>query len=247
MNTKQVGGGSADHKQYELLKSTISTVESRLKHYNHLYQTDLNQPFAIQYSSLHKSTHDGNLSGVEHFILNQDSSTDKFDINGKAPIHISCEKGHAHILAYLLDHGSDINITTTIDESTPLMFACRENHIDCISMLLKRGAKVYLRNRSGLVASHFAAQGDNFEALYLLFTYDDALRRLRQAELEEKDNEMFQRAGMSTASKSKTQLATAHRASDRKLVSMSVSSSSGDNIQSNQLHSLASHDGQIAL
>jgi ankyrin repeat protein len=168
----QIEKGNID-KQLEDLKSA-STIESRLKHLNHVYQNDKDQPFAIQYSTIQKATYDGNISGVLHFLAIkgfQKVPVDSFDTFGKACIHIASEKGHAHVVATLLSRRSNINLLTTIDSVTPLMLACGAGKVSCVEMLLKKGASIFLKNRSGFTAMHYACQGDHVEAMDILDMY----------------------------------------------------------------------------
>jgi ankyrin repeat protein len=173
----QIEKGNID-KQLEDLKSA-STVESRLAHLNHVYQNDKDQPFAIQYSTIQKATYDGNISGVLYFLAMQGFQSvhvDSFDVYGKACIHIASEKGHAHVVDTLLSKRSNVNLLTTIDSVTPLMLACGAGKISCVEMLLKKGASIFLKNRSGFTAMHYACQGDHVEAMDILDTYCQNLK-----------------------------------------------------------------------
>ena len=61
LQKSQAEKGNID-RQLEELKGA-ATVESRLKHLNEVHLHDANQPFAIQYSTIHKAAYDGNISG----------------------------------------------------------------------------------------------------------------------------------------------------------------------------------------
>ena len=162
-------------KQLAELKNA-ATVESRLKHLNDVYSHDQDQPFAIQYSTIHKAAYDGNVSGVQYFQSlygYRAINIDTFDATGKACIHIASERGHDHIIDYLLSKGSNIDLTTTKDNITPLMLACCENKLECINKLLKGGALIFKKNLSGFTAMHYAAQGDHVEAIALVKKYCD--------------------------------------------------------------------------
>ena len=150
------------------------TIEKRVERMNCLYKQDAKQPFAIQYSSIHKSTFDGNLSGVEMFLKSYAGTIDTFDIRGFAPIHIACERGHNHLVGYLLSHDADVNLKSTIDQTTPLMIASREGHLSCVRTLLDHGARSFDRTRAGYTAMHFCAEGDFVECLEAIYdTYED--------------------------------------------------------------------------
>ena len=157
---------------HEILEN--GTIEKRVERMNILYKQDAKQPFAIQYSSIHKSTFDGNLSGVEMFLKKNEGSVDMFDIRGLAAIHIACERGHNHILDYLLSRDADVNLKSTTDQTTPLMIASREGHLTCVRTLLDHGARAFDRNRAGYTAMHFCAEGDFVECLEAIYdSYED--------------------------------------------------------------------------
>jgi ankyrin repeat protein len=152
-----------------------STVEARMRRMNENFKTDINQPFAIQYTTIHKSAYDGSLSGIQYFLRQRGTLAvyvDTFNVRGMACSHIACERGHSHIIQYLLTNPytkANVNLKNTIDGSTPLMYACREGHVECVNVLLEHGAKAFDRNRAGLTAMHMAAQGDHLACLQVTF------------------------------------------------------------------------------
>lgn len=169
-----------------------STIPARIARMNEVYKKDINQPFAIQYSSIHKSAFDGNLSGIQYFLrkgkFGKDAVyVDSFDMRGAAASHIACERGHVHVITYLLTNSyakANPNLRSTVDGSTPLMIACREGQLDCVTTLLSHGAKPFEKNRSGLTASHFAVQGDHLECIQAIFGFSEQSKL--QLEEEEK-------------------------------------------------------------
>ena len=160
-------------KQLAELKN-VATVESRLKHLNDVHFHDKDQPFAIQYSTIHKAAYDGNVSGLQYFLSltgYQTVNVDVYDQTGKACIHIASERGHTHIVDYLLSKGANIDLTTIVDNTTPLMYACCENKLECIEKLLKNGALIFKKNISGFSAMHYCAQGDHVEGIIMVMKY----------------------------------------------------------------------------
>lgn len=158
-------------------------VERRVERMNEVYKKDSQQPFAIQYSDIHKSTFDGNLSGLQHFIRTG-VYVDTLDMVGHAPIHIACERGHEHILRYLLAQGANINLPSTTDWSTPLMLATQVGEQGCVQLLLEHGAQPLDKNRAGHTSIHLAAQMDQLACLETIFDFTEQARM--QLEKDEK-------------------------------------------------------------
>lgn len=80
-------------------------------------------------------------------------------INADAPawtaMHYAALRGHAGVLALLLDAGGDINAASE-NGTTPLMMAASEGRIDAVALLLRRGADAARSTDAGRTAAAWA-------------------------------------------------------------------------------------------
>ncbi|KAL8844430.1 MAG: hypothetical protein Q9176_001340 [Flavoplaca citrina] len=77
-------------------------------------------------------------------------------VDGKAPLHLAAMQGNPDIVQLLVDHQSDVNITTSLrggvgerkfnGQRTPLHWACAGGHESCVRLLIKHGADVNAKN-----------------------------------------------------------------------------------------------------
>ena len=111
---------------------------------------------------------------------------------GKTPLHVAAERGDPEIVAWLLDHGADVNVRAELG-STPLIDACQgawaaprawrlrrynkwqhnpsnepRRYRETVELLLTRGADAKAISNSKLTALHFAAGTGDAELVRLL-------------------------------------------------------------------------------
>ena len=70
--------------------------------------------------------------------------------SGWLPIHEAAQIGNIGCVEIFLEHGIDINVTTTKSNSTPLHAAVDFQRVDVVKMLLQKGAKTTIKNKNGL-------------------------------------------------------------------------------------------------
>jgi ankyrin repeat protein len=176
-------------KELELWAKVLSqkeeTVDDRVARVKHVQYVEHQHLFGVQFTSLHKAAHDGDISGLKHFLEHKGKGhgnqrkvrVDDYDKFGQCAIHYACEGGHMDSLLFLIKHGSAIDIRTT-DGMTPLMFACKNNHVHLIQYLIRNGANPLAVNRANQTAAHFTIQGDHYESLEALY---DELSKFKEA------------------------------------------------------------------
>lgn len=79
--------------------------------------------------------------------------------DGYAIMHHAAQKGSIEMIKWLLSKKANINIKTSVKQTTPLMLAAAGGHIDVVMYLLRNGAIIsinYADNR-GMTALHFCA------------------------------------------------------------------------------------------
>ena len=133
----------------------------------------------------------GNLSKVKELVEKDPQVVNRVMANGTqpvlmvTPIHLASAFNKVDILAYLLDHGANINhqtqvqAVTTVDSlelhgSTALHLACMNGHSKVVDLLLERGADPTI-HRSGdgatpLIRASFSEA--SLEAMRRLLSHD---------------------------------------------------------------------------
>jgi ankyrin repeat protein len=89
-------------------------------------------------SKLLQLTVEGELDPISHMIESRISPC-CVDYSGKSPMHLAAERGHHHILQYLIALQVDVNCID-VSGATPLMIAMQRNDVLLGDMLLKAGA-----------------------------------------------------------------------------------------------------------
>lgn len=87
--------------------------------------------------------------------------------NGKMGLHLSAERGNAHIVQLLLAHGAEIDALDWCGR-TALHYAVRNSHLDVVMKLLERGAETDIQDCDGLSPLHVAAEVGAEETIRLL-------------------------------------------------------------------------------
>ncbi len=100
-----------------------------------------------------------NTSENEAFSLEVATQINRKDKEQLTPLHFAAERGHLHVVEFLLSMGSDLHISAFgWDTGTPLHYAAREGHAQVVQALLDAGAKVDARTRSRSTPLHYAAE-----------------------------------------------------------------------------------------
>lgn len=107
-----------------------------------------------------KLVQDGDLEKVRVLINKHGDWINKRNQSGKIPAHFAAEKGHADILALLLQKGSPVD-AGNVNGTTPLHYACFNNHLACVKLLLKKGADVNKANKQSMTPLSYAVLKNN--------------------------------------------------------------------------------------
>lgn len=102
-----------------------------------------NQESSPENLALFKSALAGSMMGVET-ALAKGAKPDFFfrPEDQKNALHISSERGSAHIVTALLDAGANVNCVAISSKNTALILAAQFNHSEVVKILLERGADV---------------------------------------------------------------------------------------------------------
>ena len=88
-----------------------------------------------------EATRAGDLARVQELIAYDSLAVKITDGRNCTPLHFAVDKGHADIVALLLDEGGDLE-ARDVDGDTPLHWAACTDHVDMIDLLLDRGAEI---------------------------------------------------------------------------------------------------------
>lgn len=91
--------------------------------------------------------------------------------DGLTSLHAACRYGHQSIVAMLLTHGADTNVTDAGGVS-PLLSAVQLGDLEVVEMLIEYGANVNLCNADSVSAVHVAVACQAMPVLQLLLEYD---------------------------------------------------------------------------
>lgn len=105
------------------------------------------------YTTIHDFCKIGDLSSLKMQLT--DANKNFIDELGMAPLHWACDRGHVHIVEYLLERQVDINLYS-IDQQTPLHIASGCGHTDLVVLLLSKGANPELRDEDLLTPKQIA-------------------------------------------------------------------------------------------
>lgn len=90
----------------------------------------------------------------------------------------AAKNGNQELVVSLINNGEDVN---QVDDSgyTPLMWAARYNYMEISRLLVGAGARIGIKNNSGLDAPKIAIRFNNFKiARYLTDTYSPAIEKM---------------------------------------------------------------------
>ena len=118
------------------------------------------------------SASNGTIDAVRKYL-----NDNTVDVNGKdrwgwPALYWACENGHCDVAELLLDHGADINATTSNYGVTPLMAACYSGHTSITKLLLgRRGCHVNAVDNGGDTALHKACWDGSTECVKELLAH----------------------------------------------------------------------------
>jgi ankyrin repeat protein len=79
--------------------------------------------------------------------------------NGQTALCIAAMNNRLSIMGVLIAKGANVNHSTEIDGTTPLMYASKSGSLDAVKALLAQGAKLEVTDKIGANALHYAVMG----------------------------------------------------------------------------------------
>uniref|UniRef100_A0A6V7K4I3 Ion transport domain-containing protein n=1 Tax=Bracon brevicornis TaxID=1563983 RepID=A0A6V7K4I3_9HYME len=117
-------------------------------------------------SVLHAAARSNSLDVVT-LLAKNNSSLNKLDSSGLAPIHHAADRGDPSCLSALLDAGCSVDLYTRKGE-TALHLAAEGGCTENVELLLKHQANVRIKNHRGHTALHLAARSHSLECVEAL-------------------------------------------------------------------------------
>lgn len=219
MNVKMAGGGNFGNCDPALQRSPEAIIRDRVDHCKDLQFVKGEQLFGVLYTTIHKAAMDGSCAGISFFIKPgpgrgtvKRAHVDDYDKSSVCPIHYAAERGHDHVVSMLVENGCEVDIETG-DKMTALMYAAKEGKCSTIQLLWDLRANLLKKNRAGMTAAHFAAQGNHHEAMDLLVKLS-SMDRLRDIEVA-KANDLKRLADSTSAGNDDQSVASSVQTTER--------------------------------
>jgi len=87
--------------------------------------------------------------------------------NGKSPLSAAAERGHFHVVQFLVQNGANVNISDE-NGNTSVSLAASNGHSNVVKFLVQNGAKINFSNKNGESPATLAAQNDYFDVCCML-------------------------------------------------------------------------------
>lgn len=98
-----------------------------------------------------KAAKSANVSRIRELLAHDNSLIDARDKDGSTPLHCAVWKGHAEVVAFLVQAGADVNTHNENDHwgTTPLHAAAHANQAAIAQLLIDHGADVNAKDLEG--------------------------------------------------------------------------------------------------
>ena len=94
--------------------------------------------------TIYSAVYLGELEEVKRLVAEDPRCVNRINEEGYGALHMACSRGHAKVVAYLLDEGANPYLRTRPPyhsySRTPLEIACEEGEADVVEALLQKGA-----------------------------------------------------------------------------------------------------------
>ncbi len=125
----------------------------------------------LQIPSLHDACSRRNITAVKQ-LIHEGANVNVLDKNEYTPLYHACFWNRLEIARFLIEHGADVNASTTHFKSTPLHSACFFANLSFVELFLKNNANVNVQNLEENTPLHFAVQNKCIEIVKLLLSVD---------------------------------------------------------------------------
>ena len=130
-------------------------------HYAICCRRDPYSDFSLSCPRFKKRKHDANINVVT-FLVEHGADINLQDSDGKPALFFGvdeCDQFLVNdVLKCLVENGADVNTVRTRDKCTLLMRASEIGNIDVVTLLVEQGTNVYLQDKDGMTALHYAVR-----------------------------------------------------------------------------------------
>ena len=105
---------------------------------------------------------------VLQFLLEEGAEVEAKDVNGRTALMYASSGPFEEAVAFLLEHGAEVDVQGTLEGFTALMTAASEGLVEVVRLLLAHGADPSLVDKDGDTAASFARQNGHSEVVELL-------------------------------------------------------------------------------
>jgi ankyrin repeat protein len=119
---------------------------------------------------LHWAASGGSVEAVEYLLRRNPLDVNAVSCSGRTPLYMASIRGHANVVAVLLEHGADVNVKVARNHgSTPLIAACSHGHLAVAELLLAhRAINLHGVTTKGRSALHVASADGWLDIVKLL-------------------------------------------------------------------------------
>jgi len=108
---------------------------------------DVNATDYGDHSVLHSARYAS--ADIISLLLQNGANVHHFDCLGKPILQSAAFYGATELARQLIEHGADVNVRSTDDDSTPLHSAASRNHVAIVELLIGNGAEINARTDHG--------------------------------------------------------------------------------------------------
>lgn len=128
---------------------------------------DINMTDGLGNTALHYATMKGHTPIVEHLVCIKTIKLDIRSWSGCTPLWLASSYGHVDILAILLDHKAEFDITNHLAQ-TPLLQAAKNGHLEVVKLLCLIGANIEHQDSNRKRPINLAFMERHYELVYFL-------------------------------------------------------------------------------
>jgi ankyrin repeat protein len=118
----------------------------------------------LQADEIHELVKNKNLAEIKKRVLENPKIVDSIDEKGRTALYWACRMDESDIIAFLIEHDADVNLSNQNGVS-PLHLSAANGNVRACEMLLNKKAQIEKTDSSGETPLHFAVSYGQFETV----------------------------------------------------------------------------------